>query len=100
MSPTDEVEIEKIILPLDSKKSNNINGVVSGCLLKYLTKNVSPILSDLFNESMSTDVFPNHMKLAMITPLYMGGSKLDVSDYLPVSVFFNSEQSLRKNSTG
>ena len=50
LSPTDEVETEKIILSLDSK---NIYGV-SVDLLKYLAKHVSPILSDLFNESMST----------------------------------------------
>ena len=53
--------------------------------LKYLAKHVSPILSELFNGSMSTGVFPNHMKLAMITPVYKGGSKLDISNYQPVS---------------
>ena len=85
MSPTDEVEIEKIILSLDSKKSNDIYGV-SVDLLKYLTKHLSPIVSDLLNESMSIGVFPDHIKLAMITPVYMGGSKLDISNYRPVSV--------------
>ena len=36
---------------------------------------------------MSTGVFPNHMKLAMIAPVYKGGSKLDISNYQPVSCF-------------
>ena len=85
MSPTDEVEIEKIILSLDRKKSNDIYGV-SVDLLKYLTKHLSPIVSYRLNKSMSIGVFPNHMKLVMITPVYMGGSKLDISNYRPVSV--------------
>ena len=85
MSPTDEVEIEKIILSLDSKKSNDIYGV-SVDLLKYLTKHLSPIVSYRLNKSMTIGVFPNHMKLVMITPVYMGGSKLDISNYRPVSV--------------
>ena len=72
-------------LSLDSKKSNNIYWV-SVDLLKYLAKQVSPILSDLFNESMSTVVFPDHMKLSMITPVYKEGLKLDILNYRPVSV--------------
>ena len=36
---------------------------------------------------MSTGVFLNHMKLARITSVYKGGSKLDISNYRPVSVF-------------
>ena len=78
MSPTDKVEIEKIILLLNSKKSNNIYGVFAG-LLKCLAKHVSPVLSNLFNESMGTGLFPDHMKLAMITRVYKVGSKLDIS---------------------
>ena len=35
---------------------------------------------------MSTGVFPDHIELAMITPAYQGGSKLDISNYQPVSV--------------
>ena len=78
MSPVDKVEIEKIILLLNSKKSNNIYGVFAG-LLKCLAKHVSPVLSSLFNESIGTGLFPDHMKLAMITRVYKVGSKLDIS---------------------
>ena len=65
--------------------------MVSVGLLKHLTKHVSPILSHLFNESMNMKPIPNHMKLAMITPVYKGGSKLDISNYHPVSVLPNSK---------
>ena len=40
----------------------------------------------MFNESFSKGVFPDHMKLAMVTPTYKGKCKLKVSNYRPVSV--------------
>ena len=55
------------------------------CTFYNIWPNTSPILSDVFNESMSTSVFLSYMKLAVITPIYKGGSKLDVSNYFPVS---------------
>ena len=57
---------------------------VSVDLLKFLSRHVSLILINLFNESMSTGVLPNHMKLATITPVYKGGSKLNISNYRAV----------------
>ena len=85
MSPPDEAEIEKLTFLLDSKKSNNLHRV-SVDLFKYLAKYAYPVLSELFNESMSTGVFLDHMKLVTVTTVYKGGSKLDISNYQPISV--------------
>ena len=52
--------------------------------LKFLSRHVSLILINLFSESMSTGALPNHMKLAAITPVYKGGSKLNISNYRAV----------------
>ena len=57
---------------------------VSVDLLKFLSRQVSLILINLFSESMSTGALPNHMKLATITPVYKGGSKLNISNYRAV----------------
>ena len=54
--------------------------------LKILSTEISETLSNIFNESFALEVFPDHMKLAMITPIFKGGSMLDVSNYRPVSV--------------
>ena len=40
----------------------------------------------IFNEYFSKGIFPDHMKLAIIVPFFKGGSKLEVSNYRPVSV--------------
>ena len=55
-------------------------------LLQILSPAISETLSNIFNESFALGVFPDHLKLAMITPISKGGSKLDVSNYRPVSV--------------
>ena len=65
MSATEKAEIEKIILSLDSKKSNDIYGVLVD-LLKFWP-DMSPVFSKTFTETLSNGVLTNHMKLAMRT---------------------------------
>ena len=67
MIRTDKNEIEKIIAALNSNKASDIYGM-SVDALKILSPHVSQILSEIFNESLSTGIFPDHMKLAMIYP--------------------------------
>ena len=85
LQPTNKSEIEKIIKSLDSNKSSDIYGM-SPKLLKILSPAISETLSNICNESFALGVFPDHMKLAMITPIFKGGSKFDFSNYRPVSV--------------
>ena len=85
LQPTNKSEIEKIIKSLDSNKSSDIYGM-SPKLLKILSPAISETLSNIFNKSFALGVFPDQMKLATITPIFKGGSKLDVSNYRPVSV--------------
>ena len=59
-----------------------------------ISHDIAPILSDIFSESfIKTGTFPDHMKLAMISPIFKGGSpifkggsRLEVSNYRPASV--------------
>ena len=86
LQPTNKSEIEKIIKSLDSNKSSDINGM-SPKLLKILSPAISETVSNIFNKSFAfLGVFTDHVKLAMTTPIFKGGSKLDVSNYRPVSV--------------
>ena len=55
-------------------------------VLKILSPHISQILSEIFNESLSTGIFCDHMKLAMICPVHKGDSKLKISNYRPVSI--------------
>ena len=85
LSPVTIEELELCIKELDSKKACDIYGM-SAKFLKIMTSEISESLCMIFNESFSKGIFPDHMKLAMILPFFKGGSKLEVSNYRPVSV--------------
>ena len=95
LQPSNKIGIEKIINSLDINKSSDIYGM-SPKFLKILSTEISETLNNIFNESFALRVFPDHMKLAMITPIFKGGSKLDVSNYRPVSVLPTISKVLEK----
>ena len=75
LQPTYKSEIEKIIKSLDSNKSSDIYGM-SPKFQKILSPAISQTLSNIFNKNFALAVFPDHMKLAMITPMVKGGSQI------------------------
>ena len=95
LQPTNKSKIDKIIKSLDSNKSSDIYGM-SPKLLKILSPAISEILSNIFNEIFALGLFPDHMKLTMITPIFKVGSKLDVSNDRPVSVLPTINKVLEK----
>ena len=85
MTPTDPTEVLMLINQLDSRKAKGIFGV-SAKFVKILGGDLSFILTKIFDESFEKGVFPDLMKNAMVTPIYKGGSKLELKNYRPVSV--------------
>ena len=63
--------------------------------LKILSHEMSETLSNIFDESFALGVFPDHMKFAMITPLFKGVLNL-------MSQIINQSRSLtnHQQSTG
>ena len=85
LSPTTKEEVAKHINSLNSKKSSDIYGM-SATFLKTLSSSVSETLSTLYNESFSQGIFLDHMKHAMVTPVHKRGSRLDMTNYRPITV--------------
>ena len=84
-SPTTKEEVAKPINSLNSKKPSDIHGV-SATFLKTLRSSVSETLSTLHNESVLQGIFPDHIKHAMIKLVHKASSKLDMTNYRPISV--------------
>ena len=57
---------------------------------------MSKQLADLFNLSFKTSVFPSVLKTAKIIPIFKKDSKLDYSNYRPISLLSNIEKILEK----
>ena len=76
VSPTDKTEIENVISSLDSNKSVGPNNILTQ-ILKLLKNDISSQLSEIFNISFSSDVFPLITKTAKVIPAHKKYSKLD-----------------------
>ena len=95
VSPTDKTEIEDVMSSLDSNKSVGPNSIPTK-ILKLLKDDISSQLSEIFNISFSSGVFPSILKTAKAIPVHMKDSKLDFSNYRPISFLSNIEKILER----
>ena len=67
------------------------------CRILFLRKNeISMQQADLFNLSFVTGVFPSILKTAKVVPVFKKDSKLNYSNYCPISLLSNIEKILEK----
>jgi hypothetical protein len=55
--------------------------MISTEFIKRFVDSLSPKISDLINHSFSNGVFPDFLKISKVTPIYIGGDKLDNYNY-------------------
>ena len=95
LQPTDKEEIANIISSLNSNKASGPNSIPYRILL-LLKNEISKQLADLFNLSFMTGIFPSVLKTAKVVPVFKKDSKLDYSNYRPISLLSNVEKILEK----
>ena len=57
---------------------------------------ISSQLSEIFNISFSSGIFPSILKIAEVIPVHKKDSKLDFSNYRPISLLPNIEKILER----
>ena len=80
LSPTNELEIIRLISALPNKRSSGFDNV-DNMLLKEFKFLLSEPLAILFNRSLQEGIFPNYMKLAEVVPLYKGKERNLTTNY-------------------
>ena len=95
LSPANKYEIQNVISSLNSNKSVGPNSIPTR-ILKLLKNYISTHLADIFNISFSTAAFPTILKVAKFVPVHKKDSKLDFSNYRPISLLSNIEQILER----
>ena len=80
---------------LDSTKSVGPNGIPTK-ILKLLKNDISCQLVDIFNMSFTSGVFPSALKIAKVVPVHKKDSKLDFSNYQPISLLSDLDKILEK----
>ena len=95
LTPTDSTEVSNIIFSLNQNKSDGPNSIPIK-ILKLLNKDISDQLAILFKQSFSPGIFPSILKTSKIIPIYKKCSKLECSNYRPISLLSNIDRSLER----
>lgn len=82
---TDEGEVERIIKELRSDSASGWDGIPPK-LLKSASKTLVPPITHICNLSLSTGIFPEALKKALVHPIHKSGDRGSVNNYRPISV--------------
>lgn len=77
--------VYKLLSTIKTSKSTGHDGI-SGKLLKDSADVISPSLTFIFNTSINAGVFPDDLKVAIISPIHKAGCKIECTNYRPISV--------------
>ena len=75
----------KLIKKLVNSKATGTFGIPNRAL-KDCAEHIAPSLTDLFNFSLETKVFPDDLKVGKVAPVYKSGDKDDLNNYRSISV--------------
>ena len=84
LCPAEELEVKKIILQLKDGAPDK-DGIMSKAI-KCISDHVAAPLTRLTNLSFSQGVFPNKLKIALVSPLYKAKDPMIFSNYRPISL--------------
>ena len=54
--------------------------------LRYVSREIAPVLQHLISSSITQGVFPSSLKCAKVIPLHKSGSRSDITNYRPISL--------------
>ena len=83
--PVLQADVLKLINNLPLSRATGLVAIFIS-MLEFSAAEVSPILTKLFNISISTGMFPSQWKIAVVTPIFKKGNRADISNYRPISI--------------
>ena len=95
LQPTTPYELQKLMNCLPNKRSSGHDGI-NNIILKEIGEYICIPMTYLFNESMTTGVFPDAMKLAEVVPLHKGKARFKVENYRPILLLLTISKLLEK----
>ena len=83
--PVSVLQVMEVIKKLVNSKATGIFGIPNRAL-KDCAEHIAPSLTDIFNFSLETKVFPDDLKVGKVAPVNKSGDKDDLNNYRPISV--------------
>ena len=82
------INIDEVYNALNNLKMSKSLGPdrIPARLLKDSCFSIAPFLTQIFNASLASSVFPQDWKIARVSPIYKAGDKRDRDNYRPISV--------------
>jgi hypothetical protein len=77
--------VEKLLNNLNPHKASGPDEI-KPIVLKTLSKELSPIITKLFQKSLKSGSLPNIWKMANVAPIFKKGSRSDPANYRPISL--------------
>ena len=95
ISPCTKNEILEITSSLDCNKAAGINSIPIK-ILKFSKEKIAEHLCFIYNLSFTTGIFPHSLKIAKVTPVYKKCSKLECTNYRPITLLSDLDKIIEK----
>ena len=82
---TTRENVSKVIQRISPKNSTGFDDI-STILMKKITPIILDPLTIIINQSLCTGIFPDHLKIAKVTPLFKKGDPHLLDNYRPISL--------------
>ena len=95
LTPVVENEIINIVKLCRPKNSKDCDDISMYVISKVIVSIAKP-LAHIFDLSFSRGIFPDHMKIAKIIPIFKNGQNTEFSNYRPISILSQFSKILEK----
>ena len=76
----------RIIKHIKISTNNLEHDGISSDLLKLITNDISKCITVIINQSLTSGIFPNSLKIAKVTPILKKDNSKLITNYRPISV--------------
>ena len=95
LCPVTENELKKVEGSLKNKLTAGLDDVPEYVIKQCIDQLTIP-LTDIYNASLKSGIFPDKLKIAKVIPVHKKGDARDVSNYRPISLLLVFAKLLEK----